>query len=89
MAFYEDRGKAVVGLKGPKPKRKELIKEKASNNIMLVMLCINNNYILQIIEILNKYIDDVLSKPRDNVTREMYEEVISAGITYCVSLGEL
>jgi hypothetical protein len=33
MAFYEDKGKAVVGLKGPKQKRKEMAREKVRQTL--------------------------------------------------------
>jgi hypothetical protein len=33
MAFYEDKGKAVVGLKGPKQKRKEMARNKVRQTL--------------------------------------------------------
>lgn len=33
MAFYEDKGKAVVGLKGPKQKRKEVACKKVRQTL--------------------------------------------------------
>jgi hypothetical protein len=33
MAFYQDKAKAVVGLKGPKQKRKEMARDKVCQTL--------------------------------------------------------